>query len=109
VSTLPYATSGNTRDFNGWYDEHCETSADAPEVVYAYTPSVDEVVNISLCDNSAFDTKLYVYENVEGNTVACNDDACTTGMSRLDTESTSNWPSPGYTNTTSTTTTPTTR
>jgi hypothetical protein len=32
-------------------------------------------VDISICE-SAYDTKLYVYENDAGNNIACNDDAC---------------------------------
>ncbi|MFQ5453393.1 MAG: hypothetical protein ACE5D6_04320, partial [Candidatus Zixiibacteriota bacterium] len=49
----------------------------SPDVVYAYTPAVDEVVNISLCA-SGYDTKLFLYENsyTPGAPFACNDDAC---------------------------------
>ena len=39
-----------------------------------------ETVRISLCGNSDFDTKLYVYENAHtpGAPHACNDDSCST-------------------------------
>jgi probable HAF family extracellular repeat protein len=78
VDALPYATTGNTNLFNGWTDEHCDGWANAPEVVYAYTPKTDEIVDLSLCRDSRFDTKLYVWENDEDTVYACNDDTCET-------------------------------
>jgi probable HAF family extracellular repeat protein len=78
IDSLPYSTDGATDDFGDWYDEVCDWTSAAPEVVYTYTPFTDLVVNISLCEGSEYDTKLYVYEGDETNTVACNDDACDT-------------------------------
>jgi hypothetical protein len=43
--------------------------------VYAYTPSADGGMNVSLC-GSGYDTALWVYAGGVGNTVGCNDDFC---------------------------------
>jgi len=42
-------------------------------VVYAYTPAASGNIDIDL-NGSAYDTKLYVYENTTATLVACNDD-----------------------------------
>ncbi|MHC4786199.1 MAG: GC-type dockerin domain-anchored protein [Planctomycetota bacterium] len=78
IAALPFSDIQNSWNFDNWYDEQCTFHSDSPDVVYAYTPAQDEVINISTCVNSAYDTKLFVYENAEGNVVACNDDWCTT-------------------------------
>lgn len=73
---LPYADGGNTCAFTNDYDEACPyTGSTSPDVVYSYSPSSNQKVTFDLC-NSAYDTKVYVYENAAGNLVACNDDAC---------------------------------
>jgi hypothetical protein len=80
IPGLPYNASGNTCDFNNDYDEECPYSGStAPDVVFEFTPAVDMCVDITLCNGSDYDTKLYVYENAcpdPGNPYACNDDAC---------------------------------
>jgi len=76
IYALPFADTGNTCDNIHDYDEICPfTGSLSPDVVYAYEPPYDMCVSISLCD-SYYDTKVYVYENVEGNvpTNGCNDD-----------------------------------
>jgi len=78
IAALPYSDSQDSWNFDHWYDEPCGSFSNSPDVVYAYTPVQDEVINISTCVDSAYDTKLFVYENVEGNVVACNDDWCST-------------------------------
>ncbi|MCP3904458.1 MAG: hypothetical protein GY715_12595 [Planctomycetes bacterium] len=78
IDALPYSTIGVTTGYGDWYDEVCDFSAASPEVVFAYTPVTDLVVNISLCEGSDYDTKLYVYEGDETDVAACNDDACST-------------------------------
>ena len=77
IPGLPYTDGGDTSQFNDDYDEVCpyagSTSAD---VVYVFSPVDDVNVNIDLC-LSAYDTKVYVYENTcpdPGNPYACNDD-----------------------------------
>jgi hypothetical protein len=78
IAALPFSDVRDSWNFDNWYDEQCTFHSDSPDVVYAYTPAQDEVINISTCANSAYDTKLFVYENAEGNVVACNDDWCST-------------------------------
>lgn len=76
IPALPYLTSGTTVGFNNNYDEVCPyTGSTAPDVVYAFTPAADMCIDIDLC-GSAYDTKLYVYENAHtpGLPFACNDD-----------------------------------
>ncbi|MCK4694155.1 MAG: hypothetical protein KAT74_00260, partial [Candidatus Cloacimonetes bacterium] len=76
ISGLPYTDTGTTMGYTDDYDEVCPyTGSTSPDVVYAYTPSGDESINIDLC-NSWYDTKVYVYENgwTPGSPYACNDD-----------------------------------
>jgi hypothetical protein len=78
VGGLPYVDAGNTGLFLNDYDEVCPFSGStSPDAVYAYTPTADINVDISLCsEGNQYDTKLYVYANTAGNVVACNDDFC---------------------------------
>ena len=78
VSALPYSDLGTTSGYTDDYDETCPYNAPgSPDVVYSYTPAVNETIDISLC-NSGYDTKLYLYENsyTPGTPYACNDDIC---------------------------------
>ncbi|MFQ5453058.1 MAG: hypothetical protein ACE5D6_02590, partial [Candidatus Zixiibacteriota bacterium] len=86
VGGLPFSSSGTTSGYNDDYDEACPyTGSTSPDVVYSYTPSANISVDISLCVGSAYDTKLYVYENsvTAGSPYACNDDACPGYVSEL--------------------------
>lgn len=75
IGSLPYYDGGNTCGFVNNYDEICPYSGStSPDVVYSYTPGANTVVKIDLCA-STYDTKVYVYQNAQGNLVACNDDA----------------------------------
>ncbi len=80
VPGLPYDVLGSTVGMVNDYNEECPwTGSEAADVVYSYTPTTDEQVTISLCnDGTDYDTKLYVYENtcLTGPALACNDDAC---------------------------------
>ncbi|MFH1109898.1 MAG: S8 family serine peptidase, partial [Planctomycetota bacterium] len=80
IPALPYSDSGNTCAFEHDYDEVCpNTNPGGRDVAYVFTPPTNMVVDISLCANSAYDTKLYVYEgSCPGTDVACNDDICST-------------------------------
>jgi hypothetical protein len=78
IDALPYARNANSSSGDHDYDVQCPNFSGAPDLVFAYTPTQNETITISLCRGSAYDTKVYVFENAEGNTVACNDDACTT-------------------------------
>ena len=79
IPAIPYFNTGTTVGYADDYDAICPSSSTSPDVVYSYTPEVDICVDISLCDESAYDTKLFVYENdCALPEIACNDDACTT-------------------------------
>ena len=76
IHSVPYTDTGNTCDNVDDYDEVCDyPDSNSPDVVYAYVPNLDGVINIDLC-YSSYDTKLYVYEGsyTPGNPHACNDD-----------------------------------
>jgi hypothetical protein len=75
ILSLPFSDSGTTCPYLNDYDEACPyPESVAPDVVYAYLAEGDVVVNVNLCA-STYDTKVYIYENVAGNLVCCNDDA----------------------------------
>jgi hypothetical protein len=82
ISALPYNDFGTTLGYINDYDEACPGgTGTAGDVVYSYTPPVDQYVTISLC-GSSFDTKLIVYANdyTPGSPFACDDDACPVGL-----------------------------
>ncbi|MFN8177666.1 MAG: hypothetical protein U0167_07060 [bacterium] len=72
IPSLPYTDSGTTA---GYVDNGSCGFEGAPDVVYSYTVAADVRVDISLC-GSGFDTVLYVYQDVQGNVIACSDDYC---------------------------------
>ncbi len=86
ISGLPFADSGDTTDYANDYNEDCPwTWSPSSDRVYAYTPTSNEVINLSLCNGpTTYDTKMYVYENncpapgsgPTGSQYACNDDYC---------------------------------
>jgi len=85
IAALPYSDLGATGGCFDDYDEICPFSGStSPDVVYSYTPAVNEAITIDLC-NSSYDTKVYVYENAvtPGAPLACNDDACPGFRSQL--------------------------
>ena len=90
VTGLPFSASGTTVGFEDDYDEVCPyTGSTSPDVVYMMTSS-GGTYDITLCDDSQYDTKVYVLD-VNGDVIesdptggqttygiACNDDECTT-------------------------------
>jgi len=77
IPSIPFADTGTTCGFADDYEEMCPYDApNSPDVVYSLTPSEWTMVDVDLCD-SAYDTKLYIYENevTPGTPLACNDDA----------------------------------
>ncbi len=85
ILSLPFQDTGNTCGYADDYDVSCPYAGGiAPDVVYRWTPAYDTSIDITLCASS-YDTKVFVYESVAGNDVACNDDACgaTTYQSEL--------------------------
>lgn len=90
ISGLPFNDTGNTCDNIDDYDEACPyTGSDSPDVVYSYTPTWGEIITIDLC-GSSYDTKVFVYEAIAGNLVACDDDfykfgdACGSWVSKIE-------------------------
>ncbi|MBU1936643.1 T9SS type A sorting domain-containing protein, partial [bacterium] len=75
---------GTTVGYVDDYDEACPSAsfANTPDVVYSFTPAADVTVDIDLCASS-FNTKVYLYENTEGNLYACDDNGCGTVRSFL--------------------------
>jgi hypothetical protein len=73
---VPGASSGNTCSRINNYDEACPyTGSTSGDEVYVIS-GVSGQITIDLC-NSAYDTKVYVYQgSCPGTLVACNDDAC---------------------------------
>lgn len=89
IGSVPFNDTGNTANCTDDYDEICDfNTPGSPDKVYAYTPIADECVDITLCNGSAYDTKLYVYAGScgayqSGVFHACNDDACPGFVSEL--------------------------
>jgi len=83
IGALPYNDNGTTVGYVNDYDPGAwgtgcpYTGSTSPDVVYKYTPTTNETVDINLC-NSGYDTKVYVFLGscVNANLVACNDDGC---------------------------------
>ena len=77
--SVPFNSTGYTCDNVDDYEEMdgvgCPYSSTSPDVVYSYTPSANEVINIDMW-GSSYDTKIWVYEDVcqTANLYACNDD-----------------------------------
>ena len=72
ITTLPYSDVGTTLGYADDYDEACVAAPGAsPDVVYSYTPTEDEKIDISLCESS-YMTHMWVYENDASTVVACN-------------------------------------
>ena len=86
IAGLPHSSVGTTIGYVDNYDEVCPyTGSTSPDVVYSFTPGANVAVDITLCNGSDYDTKLYVYENAwtPGAPFACNDDTCPGWVSEL--------------------------
>ena len=74
IDDLPFFDTGATCDNTNDYDEVCPYSESlSPDVVYAYTATIDFYIAVNLCE-SLYDTKTYIYDD-SMNLIACNDDA----------------------------------
>ena len=78
---IPFSDYGTTAGYVDDYDGNCGQDWGAPDVVYSHSPVNDEILMIMLCQNSNFDTRLYVFEDSPSNIIACNDDYCTNQFS----------------------------
>ena len=77
LPALPCTVTGNTCAFNDDYDYDCPymVVAMARDAVYKYVCDTSIAVKIDLCA-STYDTKVFVFEDVANNVIACNDDYC---------------------------------
>lgn len=85
IPSLPFSDTGHTTGYVDNYNESCISfTGNAPDVVYSYSPTIDEYVDISLCGSNYY-THLWVYENDTTNVVACNrfDVSCSYPNSKL--------------------------
>ncbi len=76
ISSTPFSDTGHTTGFADDYDEACVgvgVPNNAADVVYSYTPTQDELVDVSLC-NSSYLTHLWIYRNAAhvDSVIACN-------------------------------------
>ena len=78
IASIPFDDTGSTVNFENDYDVVCDWTSNSPDVVFKWEPTEDMTVRITNCDRTAYDSKLFVYENDEDTVVACNDDHCTT-------------------------------
>ncbi len=87
IPSLPFSDSGTTEGYTDDYDAVCPyTGSTSPDVVHKYVATTTVAVDIDLC-GSAYDTKLYVYDQYL-DLVTCNDDfyfdaTCSVYVSKL--------------------------
>lgn len=78
ITSLPYCDPGTTAGAVNNYG--CTANPQyGPDVVYSYTPTVNETVTVSLCGGSTWDTRIIVSQgcpDAGGVNVLCNDDFC---------------------------------
>ncbi|MFN8176846.1 MAG: hypothetical protein U0167_02910 [bacterium] len=77
ITSLPFTDSGTTAGYVDNYAPTCGFASGAPDVVYFISPSAVQAgdLTISLC-GSSYDTEVYVYADVQGHVIGCNDDSC---------------------------------
>ncbi|MFH1278475.1 MAG: hypothetical protein ABIK65_08865 [Candidatus Eisenbacteria bacterium] len=78
IPGVPFTDAGTTCGYVNDYEETCPWGPSfSPDVVYVFTPQIDEYLYVDLCD-SYYDTKLYIYQDecTPGFPYVCNDDAC---------------------------------
>jgi hypothetical protein len=75
IPSFPFSDTASTVGHVNDYDEACPFGESlSPDVVYKFVPPHDLWVTVDLC-SSQYDTKVYIYQDVLFNVVACNDDA----------------------------------
>jgi hypothetical protein len=75
--TVPGSNAGSTVGYTNSGDANCGGTG-APDVVYYYTPAVNQIVTFTTCDaGTSYDTKLWITEApcATGTLIDCNDDA----------------------------------
>ena len=69
-----YSDGGTTVGYADDYQEACTHNSNQPDVVYSYTPSVEQSISISLCNSpEQWTSQLYVYMNNTSTLVDCNE------------------------------------
>jgi hypothetical protein len=78
IPSLPYTDTGTTIGLtDDLQPSNCGFPGGAPDAVYVYTPSVNQVITVSLCDATDYDSTVYVLAGAcPGPEIACNDDNC---------------------------------
>ena len=74
IAATPYNDVGTTAGYADDYEEGCVGApGGSADVVYSYSPAIDELVDVSLC-NSSYLTHLFIYKNAahSDSIVACN-------------------------------------
>jgi hypothetical protein len=84
IMAMPFADTGRTNDAINDYDEACTQTSNSPDLVYSYTPTVSQVMDINLC-GSGYMTKMFIYRTNADTMIACNqfDISCTNPRSAL--------------------------
>jgi hypothetical protein len=75
IGSLPFSDNGTTAGYVDNYGPNCGFAGGAPDVVYSLSPTIAGDLTIALC-GSVYDTEVYVYADVAGNIIGCNDDSC---------------------------------
>ena len=84
IASIPYFDEGTTVAYLNDYQGPCGIDNGAPDVVYAYNPPREETLSVSLCSTPyEWDSRLYIFENVGSNPVACDDDGCGNSLSEI--------------------------
>ncbi len=88
ISSIPFTDSGTTTGYNDDYTVPCMQFQfnGSPDVVYSYTPTTTEILDVTLC-GSSFDTGLSIWLNCPGTSdpvmLCCNDDTPGCGACKL--------------------------
>jgi hypothetical protein len=76
IPSFPFSDTGSTVGHVDDYDWECPYDAiGTPDVVYKFVAANDLWITVDLC-SSLYDTKVYIFQDVAYNVVACSDDAC---------------------------------
>ncbi len=81
IPSIPYTANGFTTGMTNNYSTVCpgeSNNGNSKDVVYKYTTTVAEYINITLCSGTTnYDAQVYVYEaTCTGTPVGCREDAC---------------------------------
>jgi hypothetical protein len=63
ISSLPAVLSGNTSTFADDYAGCNNEGAGSPDVVFSYTPTQDELVDIQTCNQTYFRSSVYIFRD----------------------------------------------